>query len=432
MTPDIIVLHNVFRSFTETEDVRMRAEILSCGTELLLGHITDTNATYLSQSLAALGIDLYFVSQVGDNQERIVATLQRAWQRSDLVIMTGGLGPTEDDLARESISSLLGETMLIDPQLEAELRTKFAQITTSMPERNRKQAAIIPSAQSIPNPLGSAPGWWVEKDGHMLVAMPGVPREMYRMWEQQVVPRLVAYTGGMIFTRILRIAGIGESSVEEQLGTLIHYTNPTVATYAKSDAIDVRITAKAAVQEEAQRLVAEMEARVRAIFGHAVFGVDKETLAERVGTLLRERQQTLSVMESLTGGLLANFITDVPGSSLYFSGGLISYSTQLKSQFGVPAETLQQHGAVSEETARAMAQAVRQQLGTNWGIGITGVAGPDMQEDKPVGTVYTAVAGPAGVVVKQGAGRRTNREYNKRLAAYAALNLLRRCLEGRS
>jgi len=236
----------------------VRAEIISCGTELLLGHITDTNATFLAQSLSALGIDLYFVSQVGDNLGRIVETLRRAWERSDLIIMTGGLGPTEDDLARESISALMGETMQVDPKLEAELRGMFAARNARMPERNVKQATLIPSAEALPNPRGTAPGWWVEKDKHIIVAMPGVPREMYRMWEQEAIPRLKPYTGGLIFTRILRVSGLGESAVEERLDGLIHSTNPTLATYAKSDAIDVRITAKAETSEEAERQVAEM------------------------------------------------------------------------------------------------------------------------------------------------------------------------------
>src|SRR6266849_1487450 len=236
----------------------MRAESLSCGTELLLGHISDTNVTYIAQSLAALGIDLYFVSQVGDNQGRIVETLQRAWERSNLVIMTGGLGPTEDDLARESISALLGETMRVDPVLEAELRGLFATRNAVMPERNIKQATLIPSAQALANPLGTAPGWWVEKDGHIIVAMPGVPREMYRMWEQEVIPRFVPYAGGLIFTRLLRVWGLGESAVEERLDSVIHSNNPTVATYAKSDAVDVRVTAKAETRERAEYKVAEM------------------------------------------------------------------------------------------------------------------------------------------------------------------------------
>src|SRR6266581_939560 len=256
----------------------MRAEILSCGTELLLGHITDTNATYLAQSLASSGIDLYFVSQVGDNQGRIVETLRRAWERSDLIVMTGGLGPTEDDLARESISALLGETMQVDPRLEAELRGIFAVRNVIMPERNVKQATLIPSAQALPNPLGTAPGWWVEKDKHIIIAMPGVPREMYRMWEQEAVPRLKPYTGGLIFTRILRVWGLGESAVEERLDSFLHSTNPTLATYAKSDAIDVRITAKAETNQEAERLVTETEVKVRQILRHHIFGTDKATL----------------------------------------------------------------------------------------------------------------------------------------------------------
>jgi nicotinamide-nucleotide amidase len=408
----------------------MRAEIISCGTELLLGQITDTNATYLAQSLAALGIDLYFVSQVGDNQERVVETLQRAWQRSELIVVTGGLGPTEDDLTRESISALLGEPLRIDPALEAELRTRFISAHMQMPESNIKQATLIASARSLPNPRGTAPGWWVEKDGHIIVAMPGVPGEMYRMWEEEVVPRLTPYTGGLIYTRILRVSGMGESAVEERLSDLIHNTNPTVATYAKLDAIDVRITAKAASKEEAELQVQEMEERVRQILGYHVFGVDKETLAERIGVLLQERHQTLGVMESLTGGLLSSTITDVPSSSSHFIGGLVSYSTALKAQLGVPAEILDQYGAVSEETARAMAHAVRERLGVDIGLGITGVAGPDKQENKPVGTVYIAVEGPEGVVAGTGPGWRASRLDNKRYSVYAALNLLRRYLEG--
>ncbi len=408
----------------------MRAEILSCGTELLLGHITDTNATYLAQSLPTLGIDLYFVSQVGDNQGRIVETLQRAWQRADLIIMTGGLGPTEDDLARESISALLGETMQVDSSLEADLRAKFSYMKAKMPERNVKQATLIPSAQAIPNPVGTAPGWWVEKDNHIIVAMPGVPREMYRMWENEVVPRLGSTTGSVIFTRILRVAGVGESMVEEKLGALIHNTNPTLATYAKNDAIDVRVTAKAATTAEATQQVDAMDAKVREVLGSTVFGTNKDTLASVIGDILQARGQTLSVMESLTGGLLSSTITDVKSSSKHFIGGVVSYSTNFKAQMGVPKEILEQHGAVSEQTALAMAHAIRISLGTDFGMSITGVAGPDMQEGKPVGTMYMAVEGPIGVVTAKSAGRSTSREDNKRLAVLAVLNLLRRFLEG--
>ena len=408
----------------------MRAEILSCGTELLLGHITDTNATYLAQSLASLGIDLYFVSEVGDNLGRIVETLRRAWERADLIIMTGGLGPTEDDLARESISALLGETMQVDPRLEAELRGMFASRHATMPERNIKQATLIPSAQGLPNPRGTAPGWLVEKDGHIIVAMPGVPREMYHMWEREVMPRLSPYTGGLIFTRILRVWGLGESTVEEQLDSLLHNTNPTIATYAKSDAVDVRITAKAETHERAEQMVAEMEAQARQVLGHHIFGVDKETLQSVIARHLSQRNQWLAVMESLTGGLLSSTITDHPGSSKHFIGGVVSYSPDLKVQMGVPRETIERYGVVSEETARAMARAIREHLHADFGLGITGVAGPEKQEDKPVGTVYIAIDGPEGIVTGMGPGWRASREDNKRLATLAALNLLRLHLEG--
>ncbi len=408
----------------------MRAEILSCGTELLLGHITDTNATYLAQSLSALGIDLYFVSQVGDNQGRIVDTLRRAWERSDLIIMTGGLGPTEDDLTRESISALLGETRQVDPRLEAELRQMFAARNARMPERNVKQATLIPSAQALPNPVGTAPGWWVEKDGRIIVAMPGVPREMHRMWEQEAIPRLRPYTGGLIFTRILRVSGLGESAVEERLDTVIHSNNPTIATYAKSDAIDVRITAKAETAEEAERMVAEMEVRVRQLLGHHIFGTDKDTLQAVIGNLLLARQQSLAVMESFTGGLLSSAITDVRNSSKHFIGSVVAYSVKVKEQMGVPHEVIEKYGVISEETARAMAHAIRERFGADYGLGITGIAGPDTQEGKPIGTVHIAIEGPGGVVTGMGSGYRASRDDNKRLSVLAALNLLRLHLEG--
>jgi competence/damage-inducible protein CinA-like protein len=408
----------------------MRAEIISCGTELLLGHITDTNASYLAQSLAALGIDLFFVSQVGDNQGRIVETLRRAWERSDLVVMTGGLGPTEDDLARESISELMGETMQVDPELETELRAMFAARNSVMPERNVKQATLIPSAQALRNPRGTAPGWWVEKDGHIIVTMPGVPREMHYMWENEVIPKLTSFTGGLIFTRILRVWGLGESAVEERLGSVIRSNNPTVATYAKSDGIDVRITAKAETREKAEQQVAEMEMQIRQILRHHIFGVDKDTLQGVIGKQLSSRNQWLAVMESMTGGLLSSTITDYPDSSKHFIGAIVSYSPDLKVQMGVPREIVEQYGVVSEETARAMAHAVREQMGADYGLGITGVAGPEKQEDKPVGTVHIVIEGPGGVVTGMGPGWRGGREDNKRFAVMAALNLLRLHLEG--
>jgi nicotinamide-nucleotide amidase len=409
----------------------MRAEILSCGTELLLGHISDTNATFLAQSLSALGIDLYFVSQVGDNQGRIVDTLRRAWQRSDLVIMTGGLGPTEDDLARESISALLNESMQVDPHLEAELRARFAARNFPMPERNLKQATLIPSAQTLPNPLGSAPGWFVEQGGHVIVAMPGVPREMYRMWDVEAVPRLARYTGAStLFTRIFRVSGLGESTVEERLDEVLHSDNPTVATYAKADAVDVRVTAKAESQARAEEMVGHVETRVRQLLGQHIFGINKDTLQSVVARSLHKRQQSLAVMESVTGGLLASTITDALSGTGHFLGGVVACSPDLCVQLGVPRETIEQSGMGSVQTACAMAQAVRHFLNADYGLGIAGAAGSTEQDGQAAGTVYIAIDGPQGVVQGRGPGWRSSREDQKRQATLAALNLLRLHLEG--
>jgi nicotinamide-nucleotide amidase len=402
----------------------MRAEILSIGTELLLGHITDTNANYLAQQLVPLGIDLYFISQVGDNFERLRETLARARDRADLVVMTGGLGPTEDDVSREAIAAVLGETVRVDPRLEAELRGFFTSRGITMPERNIKQAWVLPSATPLPNPLGTAPGWWVERDGKVIVSMPGVPHEMTRMWEYEVLPLLRPRAGETLFTRVLRVAGMGESSVEERLDAVLHETNPTVATYAKRDAVDVRLTAKGTTDEEARGLVQALELKVRELLGTAIFGVDRETPQSVVLRQLSERGLTLATMESCTGGLLASLITDVPGSSGPFRGGVISYHTELKAEWGVPREVIAAHGVISVETARAMAEAVRTQLGADVGIGITGVAGPSEQEEKPVGTVHLAVARAEGTRTSSQLFRGGRSEIKWR-AALTALNLLR-------
>ncbi len=402
----------------------MRAEILSIGTELLLGHITDTNAAYLAQQCAPLGVDVFYISQVGDNLDRLTETLRRARDRSELVIMTGGLGPTEDDLSREAISAVLGETPQVDPALETQLRAFFAGRGIRMPERNIKQAWVIPSVTPLPNPVGTAPGWWAERDGKIIVAMPGVPSEMTRMWEYEVAPRLASRAGATLYTRILRVAGLGESTVEERLGDLIHTPNPTLATYAKRDAVDVRITAKAATEEDARSLVEAMEARVRSALGTHIFGIDSDTPQSVALRLLIERGLTLGTMESCTGGLLASLITDTPGGSASYRGGIVSYATDVKAAEGVPQETLDTYGVISVETARALAQTVCNRLTTDVGVGITGVAGPDEQEGKPVGTVHIAVV--SGERISDTSQRFSGgRQEIKWRAAITALNLLR-------
>jgi len=409
----------------------MKAEIISVGTEILLGEILDTNAHHIASRLPALGIDLYWTSQVGDNLGRLSEAIQRAWGRSDLILLTGGLGPTEDDVTREAIAAALDEPLSIDPALAAEIRAFFAGRGLVMPERNVKQAAVIPSARPIGNPRGTAPGWWVERDGRILVAMPGPPVEMERMWEQEVAPRLAQLaTGGLIVSRTLKTAGIGEGAVDEMVSPLLKSTNPTMAVYARPDGVHLRITAKAATVDKARRLIAPMEEKVRRILGQAIWGADDETLEAVVGAMLRERGLSLATMESCTGGLLASTITDVGGSSHYFRGGFVAYTAEMKVALGVEADLIRQHGLVSAEVAQDMARAARQRLEADYGIGITGVAGPDRLEGKPVGSIHIGLDdGLAPQVVSYTFAQ--SRAAIKRRAVTTALVLLRRALLGR-
>ncbi len=299
----------------------MRAEILSIGTELLLGQILDTNAQYLAQRLAVLGIDLLYISTVGDNLTRAVQTVERAFGRSDLVICTGGLGPTEDDLTREAIAAAVQEEPVVDPALERELREWFAGRGQPMPERNRKQAWLIPSARAIPNPNGTAPGWDVRKDGKRIVSMPGVPREMTYMWEHHVEPTLGA--GAVLRWRTLKMLGIGESSVEEVLSELVRSTAPTVATYAKNDGVHVRITDKAADAATADARIATMERTIRDRLGRYVWGTDDDTLGSVIGRGLAARGWRLATAESLSGGDVARALSETPGAEHWLAQGIV-------------------------------------------------------------------------------------------------------------
>ena len=300
----------------------LRAETLSIGTELLLGQIVDTNSAYLAGRLASLGVDLLHLSTVGDNLGRATEAVARAIGRSDLVICTGGLGPTEDDLTREAIAAALGETPAVDPALEAELRSWFAARGSDMPERNRKQAWLIPSARAIANPLGTAPGWDVRKDGKRIIAMPGVPREMTRMWEVEVEPSLGA-EGGILRSRTLKLLGIGESSVEEALDELVRSTSPTVATYAKNDGVHVRVTDKGSDEKAVLARIAAMEGTIRDRIGRHVWGTDSDTLAGVVGSALVARGWRLAVAESITGGDIAHTLTEADGAKAWLAGAIV-------------------------------------------------------------------------------------------------------------
>jgi nicotinamide-nucleotide amidase len=366
----------------------VKAEIIAIGTELLLGEIVDTDSPYLASQLPPLGVDLYFISGVGDNPARLAEVLGRAWGRSDLILLSGGLGPTEDDITREAVARFLGEEMKVDPALENGLRELFASRGLSMPPRNIKQATLIPSARPLPNPLGTAPGWWVERENRLLIALPGPPDELQRMWEKEVLPRLKTRLGQeVLLTRTLKTFGLPEAVVDEALAPFLSSPHPTMGIYVRPDGIHIRLAAKGRAGE-AREALDKREAEVRRVLGEKVWGVDEDTLEGVVGRLLVERGLTLATMESLTGGLLAHTITNVPGSSRYFLGGIVAYSNQAKIQHGVKSGLIEQFGAVSPQVAQAMAGAVRRALGADVGLATTGVAGPDPLEGKPPGTVH--------------------------------------------
>jgi nicotinamide-nucleotide amidase len=409
----------------------MRAEIISVGTEILLGEITDTNSQYLASRLPAIGIDLYYQSTVGDNLARLSEAIERGLGRSDVLILTGGLGPTDDDLTREAIAEVLGETMFVDSEAERRLRAFFTARGVSFPERNVKQTMLIPSATAIPNPRGTAPGWWVEKNDKYIVAMPGPPAEMQRMWEHEVEPKLAQLAGaGVLVSRVLKTIGVGESHIDEMIAPLLNSTNPTIGVYAKPDGVHIRLAAKADSQEAAWVLIAPVEEEARRILGTIIWGADNDTLEGVVGDMLDARGLTLATMESCTSGLLASTITDVTGAAQYYKGGYVAHSTQMKMGLGVSADVIEQHGVISPEVAGAMAAAARRDLDADYGIGITGVAGNDEVEGKPPGTIHIAVAGEIGAdsisyTFYQG------RQATKRRAVTTALFLLRRTLLAR-
>jgi nicotinamide-nucleotide amidase len=370
----------------------MKAEIISIGTELLLGEITDTNASFLASQLPSLGIDLYFISTAGDNQQRLVNTLKQAWQRSELIITTGGLGPTQDDITRESIAELLQEAITIDPTLVQKLKELFCYRKLDMPQSNIKQASIIPSAQPLNNPRGTAPGWWVERDGHIIAAMPGPPYEMQFMWENEVLPRLkMKMQSGTIVSRTLKSFGIGEAKVDELVSQFLSSTNPTIGVYAKRDGIHLRITSKSPDKEQAERLINERENDIRAILKDNIWGADTDTIEGIVGELLIKKGFTLATMESETGGLLAQAITSIPKSSIYYKGGMVVYSDEARKAIGIDDNVISRYTSASIEMAEAMASRAREKFNAHIGIGITVIVEPTGAEDKPVGSTFISI-----------------------------------------
>ena len=409
------------------------AEILSVGTELLLGEVVNTNAAFIAGRLAELGISVYHQSVVGDNPERLRDELAAALSRSDLVIMTGGLGPTYDDLTKETAADLFGKALVMDERALFEIRDYFERTGRRMAESNAKQALLPEGAIPLYNKWGTAPGMIIEGEGELFgkcaILLPGPPREMRGMFDFYVTEYLASRTECRIVSRNIHLIGIGESAAEEILRPLIDESkNPTLAPYAKDGEVRFRVTASAATAEEAESMCDALTARVlESEVAPFVYGVDVGSIEVAVVSALLESGETLATVESCTGGLIAKRLTDLSGVSAVYLGGAVTYANEAKERMvGVKHETLLAHGAVSEETAREMAEGVRAALGADYAIATTGIAGPSGgTPDKPVGTVYIAVASREETRVKRlQLPPMRDREYIRTVSATNALALL--------
>ncbi|NQV11656.1 MAG: competence/damage-inducible protein A [Cyanobacteria bacterium] len=412
------------------------AEILCIGTELLLGTILNGNARWLAEELAAQGLPHYRQTVVGDNRERLIQAVRECAGRCSLLVCTGGLGPTPDDLTTEALAAAFGAPLQERPEVWADISAKLSGRGRPVAASNRKQALLPVGAQVLPNPTGTAPGMiWSPRPGFSVLTFPGVPAEMRAMWQGTAVGWLSrqGFAGGVFQSRLLRFWGIGESSLAEQVDDLLALENPTVAPYAGAGEVKLRLTARAATAAAARSLLVPVEAELRERTGLLCFGADDDSLASVVLELLRQRRQTLAVAESCTGGGLGAALAGVAGASDVFLGGVISYSNRIKQELlEVPTALLTAHGAVSKAVALAMAEGVRCRLGSDWAVAVTGIAGPDGgSADKPVGLVHFAVAGPDGSVaapVRFGAQR--GRAWIQTLSVGEALNQLRLRLVG--
>jgi len=402
----------------------MKAEIIPVGTEILLGNIIDIDSSFLANQLPLLGIDLYFISTVGDNQERLVDTLKQAWKRADLIITTGGLGPTQDDITREAIGELVGEELEVDDNLWQALQDLLSSYIGEVPQSNIKQATIIPSAQIIPNRMGTAPGWWVEKDDHIIIALPGPPDEMKLMWQEGILPKLEQrVTGEVILSRVIKTFRLAEAKVDELVANVSQLTNPTLATYIKPDGVYLRITAKAKEKTEAQRLISRSEEQIRSILSSYIWGVDDDTLDSVIGDLLRAKNLSLATMESCTEGLLCSIIASGRESCTYFNGGLLACCDEAKMACGVDTSIIEQYGKESTQLAKAMAETARRNLKADIGMGVEG----NMNPDKNSGNAFIGLS--SDKFDQTFTHRlRGNRSRMKQRAVYAALFDLRRTL----
>ncbi len=371
----------------------MKAEIVSIGTELLMGELTDTNASWIAGRLPPLGIQLQWVSIVGDDLPMLTEAFRRGMERSDIIFTTGGLGPTQDDLTREAVAAALGEAPVVQEAELENLRQWFRNRGQDMPAHNVKQAHLVPSASFITNRNGTAPGWWAEKGGKHIVCMPGPPGENRAMWADEIDARLKTMIDTEVtITRNIKTLGLGEASVDEIVSEYFGLENPYLGIYSKADGIHLRIIARAADEAVAREMIAPVENAIHERLGPYIWGYDDETPELSVGSALVARGMTLATMESVSGGFLANSITEAPDSNQWYRGGSVAYTTDAMIAAGVDADVLSDHGVVSQQTANAMALAAQYSNAADFGIGVTGVLGPQELEGHRPGTIHIAIA----------------------------------------
>ena len=406
----------------------MSAELISVGTELLMGNIVNTNAQYISQRLADLGIDSYLQTTVGDNHDRLVEAVHGALRRADIVILTGGLGPTADDLTKETVSDAFGKKLVLDEASLEYIKARFAKRGHEMTPNNVKQAYFPEGCIILPNPNGTAPGCIVETEAKAAILMPGPPNEMVPMFEASVLPYLEKRSGYMLKSKMLRIFGKGESSVEYELKDIMaSQTNPTIAPYALNGEMKLRVTARCRAVEDADAIMAPMIAEVKRRIGEYIYSEDGLELHEEVARLFVQKGLTLAVAESCTGGMICSKLVSVPGSSAWFKEGCVTYSNESKMhRLGVKQATLDEYDAVSAQTAAEMAEGIRTSSGADIGVATTGFAGPDGgTEDNPVGTVYIGFSSKDKSFTKR-LQLTGSRERIRSMASLHALDILRR------
>ncbi|ORX24188.1 competence/damage-inducible protein A [Thermoanaerobacterium sp. PSU-2] len=409
----------------------MKCEIISVGTELLLGQIANTNSKFISEMLTTLGIDVYFQTNVGDNKSRLLECLKIASERSDLIILTGGLGPTIDDLTKETVAEFFSLRLIEDIDTKLKIQSYFERSKRNLTQNNYKQALFPEGAKILPNDNGTAPGFIIEKNKNIVVVLPGPPAELIPIFKNYVYSYLKPLSDEIIVSKVIKMFGISESQVDEMVNNLLVSQNPTVAPLVGNGIVTLRITAKSDDPLKAKNMIDEYEKNIKKLLGEYIFGVDDDTLESVVLNLLKTKNLTLSTAESCTGGLLSKKITDIPGASEIFKFGAITYSNESKEEIlGVSKNTIEKYGAVSEETAREMAVNVKDIAKTDYGLSITGIAGPSGgTPNKPVGLVYIGLAYKDAVHIKKIISN-GNRDKIRLNSAMNALDMLRRHLSG--